>query len=286
MNVFKKIACGAAVALSMMGSASAASVMNNWVFNPTGSGFATGQTINEYLDITGNAFINLTPGPNGTFTFQENAVFRSPYADNGPSFAGTFGRYITATFSASGSGTFSGAFQFNSGTINIYSNIVDSFGGSAGYYGADQGTLIATFDVEQGGGGRVDANGDPTGNGEITVLAKAKAPAGLAPGYWYRGNGDDLSSEDILSFAFTNANTIGQPTAQLVREVACQFANFGGPGCPTGTGYSNVPGDYFFVSNNGQFKLADVPEPGSLALFGIALLGVGFANRKRAAKQA
>ena len=65
----------------------------------------------------------------------------------------------------------------------------------------------------------------------------------------------------------------------------CQFAGYTGPatgtGCAGGT-YSNVPGSHFFVSNNGQFKLAqDVPEPGSLALFGMAILGAGLASRKR-----
>jgi len=149
-------------------------------------------------------------------------------------------------------------------------------------YGANLGNLIAEFNVLQGGGGLVDASGDPTNNGQVTVLARAEAGS-LAEGYFFRGNGDDLAMESIMSFAFTNANTVSNPDGTLVSEVACEFAGFGGPGCGGGS-YANAPGQYFFVGNNGQFKLAEVPEPGSLALFGIAMLGAGVAARKRAKK--
>ena len=132
-----------------------------------------------------------------------------------------------------------------------------------------------------GGGGLVDASGSPTNNGQVTVFARAESGS-LDQGYFFRENGDDLSMESIMAFAFTNANTVGNPTQTLVSEVACEYAQFGGAGC-NGEAYANTPG-YFFVSNNGQFKLAEVPEPGSLALFGIAMLGAGVMSRKRAKK--
>ncbi|MEN3278309.1 MAG: hypothetical protein V7631_4099, partial [Massilia sp.] len=135
------------------------------------------------------------------------------------------------------------------------------------------------FDVLAGGGGRVDASGSPVNNGQVTVHARATS---MDAGYFFRGNGDDLSMESILAFAFTNANTVGEPTNRLVDEVACQYAGYTGAGCNGGS-FSNTPGS-FFVSNNGQFKLAEVPEPGSLALFGIAMLGAGVVSRKRAKK--
>ena len=90
----------------------------------------------------------------------------------------------------------------------------------------------------------------------------------------------------MLAFAFTNANTLGTPTSRLVSEVACQFSGFTGAGC-NGRTYRNRPGEYFFIGSNGQFKLAevprDVPEPGSIALFGIALAAAGAVARKRKA---
>ena len=276
MKYFTKLAVAAAATLAMAG-ASASTVMNNWVFNPTGAGFAKGQVINEYLDVSGNAFIQLTPTSATTFNFVEHASFNIVQADsNSQLFPLNFpGGNISATFEAYGSGNFSGAFSFVGGTIRMYQNPVNQYSSTAGMYGANLGTMIAEFAVMPGGGGLVDGSGSPTNNGQISVSAKATTPGGLTPGYFFRGTGEDLANEDVLSFAFTNANTVGKPTANQVSEIVCQYAGF----CPAT--YSNVPGSHFFVSNNGQFKLAEVPEPGSLALFGLAILGAGIVSRQR-----
>ncbi|MFC5460225.1 flocculation-associated PEP-CTERM protein PepA [Massilia niabensis] len=283
MKFLKKLACATAVAMSFAGAASAEVVLNDWVFNPAGTGFANGQEINEYLDVNGNAFIQLTPTGGSSFTFTEHAVFNIVQADsNGQLFPVNFpGGNISATFEATGRGNFSGAFTFTGGTIRMYQNPTNGqYGTTAGVYGANLGNEIASFNVLAGGGGEVDASGSPVNNGQVSVLAEVTS---MDAGYFFRGNGNDLSLEDIMAFAFTNANTVGEPTNRLVSEVACQYAGFTGAGC-NGTAYGNTAGA-FFVSNNGQFKLAEVPEPGSLALFGIAMLGAGVISRKRA-KQA
>lgn len=285
MNFLKKLVCAAAMTLCTTGAAVASPVLNNWVFNPIGGGFAGGQVINEYLDINGNAFIQLTPTGGTSFSFTETGVFNITQADsNGRLFPLNYsGGNITATFEAKGNGDYGGTFSFESGTIRMYQNPVDGqYAGTQGFYGANLGNVIAEFDVLMGGGGIVDTNGVPTRNGQVSVFAKA-APGMLDAGYFFNSNGDDLSQEAILSFAFTNANTLGTPTRRLVDEVACQFAGFTGPGCAGGT-YRNRAKEYFFIGSNGQFKLAqvaEVPEPGSFALFGIALLAVGAASRKR-----
>jgi hypothetical protein len=284
MKFLKKIACAAAVAMTVAGGANAATVLNDWVFNPTGGGYASGQQINEYLDVNGNAFIQINPTGGSSFSFSEHAVFNISQADgNGKLFPVTYpGGNITATFQATGSGNFSGAFSFSGGTIRMYQNPTSGqYATTEGIYGANLGERIAEFTVMAGGGGMVDASGSPTNNGQVTVFAKADAGS-LDSGYFFRENGQDLSTESIMAFAFTNANTVASPTATLVSEVACQYAQFTGAGCGGGT-YANTPG-HFFVSNNGQFKLAEVPEPGSLALFGIAMLGAGVVSRKRAKK--
>ena len=286
MKFLNKLACTAALALSFANANAAvnSAVMNDWVFNPNGGGFASGHKINEYLDVNGNAFIQLTPNGTGSFTFVEHAVFNITQAD---SKAALFpvkyaGGNISAVFQASGTGTFNGAFAFTGGTITMYQNPVDGeYGSTAGVYGANLGTEIAKFNVLAGGGGLVDASGRPTGNGQVSVLASADVGA-IKAGYFFDGKGKDLSTESILSFAFTNANNVARPDAVLVSELVCEFSGFKGKGCTKGT-YANKPGEYFLFSNNGQFKLAtEVPEPGSLALFGIAMLGAGVVARKRA----
>ena len=284
MKFLTKLACAAAVATTLAGTANAATVMNDWVFNPTGGGFSGGQKVNEYLDVNGNAFIQINPTSSSSFSFKEHAVFNITQADsNGGLFPINYpGGNITATFEATGTGSFGGAFSFTGGTIRMYQNPTNGqYATSAGIYGANLGNVIAEFTVMAGGGGSVDASGSPTNNGQVTVLAKAGV-GGLESGYFFSENGKDLTTESIMAFAFTNANTVAKPTGLLVDEVACQYANFTGNGC-NGQQYANTPG-YFFVSNNGQVKLGEVPEPGSLALFGITLLGAGMVSRKRAKK--
>jgi hypothetical protein len=278
MTFLKKLGCAAAIALAA-GAAQADAIMNGWTFNPAGTGQAAGQEINEYLDVNGNAFIELK-ATGASFTFTEHGVFNLAQADsNGQLFPVNYPTgNISATLEAFGTGTFNGAFTFTGGTIRMYQTNTSVYGGTSGIYGANVGKLIGEFTVLAGGGGMVDASGNPINNGQVSIRAQAGVGK-LAAGYFFADNGVDMSTAKNKAFAFTNANTVGSPTSTLVNEVACQFAGFKGPGC-TGGAYANVPGRYFFVSNNGQFKFADIPEPGSVALFGIALFGIGAMRRR------
>lgn len=290
MKMLNKLVTAAAVAMAFAGSASAGTVMNDWVFNPIGTGFANGQTIHENLNVAGNSFIELTPtSQNGAFSFTEHSVFNIPQADaNGQLFPLNFpGGNITATFVANGTGSLGGGFTFSGGTIAIYQNPTNGqYATSNGFYGANLGNLIATFAVQAGGGGEVDAFGNPVANGQVTVNAIAQM-GGLKPGYFFDKTGKDLSTESVLSFAFTNANPLQSPTALQVQEIMCDFAGYTGSGC-NGSAYDpgapNQIRSTLFLNTDGQFKLAEVPEPGSLALFGIAMLGAGVVTRKRAKK--
>jgi PEP-CTERM motif len=280
-KIVKKLSslvCALGAGLAFAGTAQA-DVINDWYFNPNGGGYAAAQQITEYLDINGNAFIQLAPISATEFSFTEAGVFNSVQADsNGQLFPVNYaGGNISATFNAVGGGIFGNAFAFSSGSISVYQNPANGqYGSTLGTYGADLGNLIATFDILPGGGGLVDASGTPLSNGMINVYAQA---SWLADGYFFDPLGNDLAGGSILAFAFTNANTIGSPNDTQVNEIICGEAGWAGDGC-NGNDYSNLPGDHLFVSNNGQFKLA-VPEPGSLALLGISLLGLATVRRRK-----
>lgn len=284
MNFIKQLGCIAAFA-TFSTSAFASPVLNDWVFNPSGTGYQSGLKVNEYLDVNGNGFIELKRTSSTTFSFAEHAVFNIVQADSmGQLFPLNYkGGNITATLEAFGSGTFGSAFSFTGGTIRMYQNPVNGqYGTTAGFFGANLGTQIAQFNVIVGGGGEVDSTGSPTNNGQVSIFAEA-LPGMLKEGYFFDGSGNDLSTSSLLAFAFTNANTFARPNATLVNELACQFAGFTGAGCGTGT-YGNVAGQHFFIGANGQFKLAEVPEPASIALFGVALAAIGaMRGRKKAA---
>lgn len=88
-------------------------------------------------------------------------------------------------------------------------------------------------------------------------------------GNWFCAtSGSDQSFKDLsISWTFSG----GSPTDL----VSAQFAV-----CSSSTG-DCAPGTMYFVTNFSQSATA--PEPGTLALLGIGLLGVGILSRRRAA---
>lgn len=266
------------------GVASADAVLNDWYFNPAGTGFGTARQISEYWDITGNAFIDLTDLGGGFFSFTEYGAFQSTGSDGGAGW-GSFGREVTALLTATGVGNFGSGFSFTGGTLSLYQDTSFDYGtlstSGAPVYGANNGTLLATMSVIPGGGGAVDPNGNPVSNGVVTLLSEFTY---MAANTWFMPDGSPMALDSAVAFAFTNANPISSPTTTAVREIICEGAGAtpGATNCTTGTGYANAAKDYVFVSNNGQYKLnTTVPEPGSLALIGLGMLGLAFASRRK-----
>ncbi len=170
-------------------------------------------------------------------------------------------------------------FAHTGGTLTLYVDDTPDFNGNAGT-GADNGVAIATFAVIPGaGGGNIDLS-DLDGN--VNAVFEATS---ITAGWLFDGSGTDLSTlldanGDPLLIAFSDSNfDICTPGGN-----ECEPNQFieGGAFDALGTPY---PTDFdqfdFFAEEDGSIDLALLPEPGTMAIFGLGLLGLGLAVRRR-----
>lgn len=262
-------------------SATASAFLNDWYIDidgdQTGTSTYDATQISEYLDTVGPSYIINTFTDGTTGTFEDYGAFVSRAHDGGSLYTWGTDAELTGLFYGEGNvdlGTVgSGTIDFTGGTLDIYADLSPDFATSTGTYGADNGTLIASFDVITGEG-----TVDPTTavpNGEITVEFESTF---LADNYWFDEFGNDLSDTDpiswILGFATTNASHVANPEQIVVDELVDDFAG-------NLTNYTNTPPGDFIVGTNGQYRLDAVPEPATLLLLGTGLIGLAGASRKK-----
>jgi len=261
-------------AIAMM-AAPASAFLQNWSLDIDGSGEIgggpnTAQTINEYLDTVGPSYIvnTITNPAFGTGTFHDVGAFVSQNHDGGQAYSWGGNYELTGLFDGNGSVNLNdGSIGFTGGTLKIYADSNPNFGSTVGAdtYGADDGTLIGTFNVLSGAGS-ITSTGIP--NGQISLEFQATS---LLQGYWFDENGQDLATDPenlIFGLGTTNASYTQNPTSAVVDELA-------------GGNSANTPPNHLFVGTNGQFRASPVPVPGTILLLGTGLLGLIVSSKKK-----
>lgn len=310
-NILRKTALAAALALPLMASAEAITFDMN--------GAAAGQsytvdvldwTVGNALAIDGNPNTGLLVGSEIQLLYQANlglvSLGGTTVAAAGLGGAQNF--TVVAGFQEeviANSGT---SVQFDlinpvlAPTANnffyIYANTVGNNLAGTGFVG---GTLVMSGFISdvlssnyatQGGTGLFDQFGADNYAGLQTLIGSGATDINVTISSYDTNYFSGLLAGDVLSLALTNTSTL-TPFSQV--DPSRLFSSNGTVGGNTASDLGTINGVTQATTQNFQFQ-ADgnssfmttnsVPEPGSLALVGLALGAVGFVSRRRSSKKA